>query len=158
MSSVEVLVAVAVAIGLVGVLVPMMPGSLLVGVAILGWGLSADAAAAWVVVACAISLLGIGEVVKYLVPGRRLREAGVSTGTMLAGAVLGVVGFFVIPVIGLLLGFLLGIYLAQWHRLGHARAWPGTWQAVRAVGLGMLIELACATGAAIVWAIGLLVT
>ena len=31
---------------------------------------------------------------------------------------LGIVGFFVVPVVGLLLGFVLGVYLAELARLG----------------------------------------
>ena len=95
---------------------------------------------------------------KYVVPGRRLRDAGVPTATMLAGAVLGIIGFFVVPVVGLPLGFLLGVYLMQWHHLGRERAWPATWSAIKAIGLGMLIELTCATVAALVWVTGLLAT
>lgn len=158
MDSVEILVALAIAIGLAGVLVPALPGSLLVGAAILCWGLHVSTGTGWIVVVLALALLVVGAVVKYVVPGRRLRDAGVPPATMLAGAVLGVVGFFVIPVIGLALGFLLGVFLMQWHHLGRERAWPATWAAIKAIGLGMLIELTCASAAAIVWAVGLLVT
>ena len=44
------------------------------------------------------------------------------------GGVLGVVGFFVIPVIGLPLGFVLGVYLSELSRVGVDRAWPATVQ------------------------------
>ena len=54
---------------------------------------------------------------------------------------LGVVGFFVIPVVGLFVGFVLGIYLAERRRVGQADAWPSTKAALRAVGLSILIEL-----------------
>ena len=70
-------------------------------------------------------LVALGVVVKYVVPGRRLKAAGVPTSTLLLGAALGVVGFFVIPVVGLLVGFVLGVYLAELRRelvrLRHAR-------------------------------------
>ena len=39
---------------------------------------------------------------------------------------LGVVGFFVVPVVGLFLGFVLGVYLAELRRVGAAAAWPST--------------------------------
>ena len=46
---------------------------------------------------------------------------------MLAGALLGIVGFFVIPVVGLVIGFVVGVYLAEWYRLRDvARAWRAT--------------------------------
>ena len=61
----------------------------------------------------ATTFLALGAVVKYVVPGRRLKQVGVPTSTLLLGGVLGVVGFFVIPVVGLLVGFVLGVYLAE---------------------------------------------
>ena len=78
---------------------------------------------------------------KYVVPGRRLKENEIPTSTLLLGGVLGVVGFFVIPVIGLVVGFVLGVYLAELNRVGVDRAWPATMHALKAVGLSILIEL-----------------
>jgi uncharacterized protein YqgC (DUF456 family) len=158
MTGLEILVALAVAIGLVGMLVPALPGSLLVGAAVLVWGLDRSETGAWVVTALALGLLATGAVVKYLVPGRRLQRAGVLTSTLAAGAALGVVGFFVVPVVGLPLGFVLGVYLAEWRRSGHAAAWPATVSALRAVGLGIAIELGFGVLAAATWAVGVVVT
>lgn len=163
MSGLEVLVALAIAVGLVGMLVPVLPGSLLIAAALLVWGAERGEATAWVVTALAITLLVTGACVKYLVPGRRLQRAGVPTSTLLAGAVAGVVGFFVIPVLGLPVGFLLGVYVAELrrsgrHGRGHRDAWPATVHAVKAVGLGILIELAFGILAAAVWAVGLVLT
>ena len=72
---------------------------------------------------------------KYAVPGRRLKEVGIPTSTLLLGAVLGVVGFFVIPVVGLPIGFVLGIYLAELSRVGSAGCLAGDVHALKAVGL-----------------------
>lgn len=158
MTGLDLLVALAIAVGLAGVLVPVLPGPLLVGAAILLWGAGTGGAVAWTVVVLALVLLLAGAVVKYLVPGRRLERAGVPRTTMLAGAALGVVGFFVVPVVGLLLGFVLGVYLFEWRRVGHARAWPATLHALRAVGLGMVIELTFGLLAAATWALGVVLT
>ena len=49
MTGVEVLVALAIAIGLVGVIVPVLPGSLLVLAAILVWAWDLGSATAWTV-------------------------------------------------------------------------------------------------------------
>jgi uncharacterized protein YqgC (DUF456 family) len=158
MTGMEILLALAVAIGLVGMLVPVLPGSLLVGAAVLVWGIDRNDAGGWAVTAAALALLATGAVVKYLVPGRRLQRDGVPTSTMLAGAVLGIVGFFVVPVVGLPLGFVLGVYLAEWRRRGHSAAWPATVRAIGAVGLGILIELGFGVLAAATWAVGVVVT
>ena len=158
MSGLEVLVALAIALGLVGVLVPVLPGSLLVGVAVLVWAAEKAEATGWVVAVVALVLLAAGTVVKYLVPGRRLQRAGVPASTLVLGGVLGIVGFFVVPVIGLPLGFVLGDYLSEWRRLGHHEAWPATVHALKAVGLGILIELGFGILAAVTWAVGVVLT
>ena len=70
-------------------------------------------ATAWTVLAVATVALVISGVVKYTWPGKRMREAGVSNRALVVGGVLGIVGFFVIPIVGLFIGFVLGDYLAE---------------------------------------------
>ena len=158
MSATEILVALAIAVGIVGVVVPVLPGTVLVLAAVLVWALDIGTATAWAVFAVAATLLVAGSVVKYLVPGRRLKASGVPSRTLLAGALVGFVGFFVVPVVGVLIGFVLGIYLAERARVGGTAAWPSTRHALRAVGVSILIELVAACLAAVVWAVGVVVT
>ena len=158
MTGVEVLVALAIAVGLVGVILPVLPGSLLVIAAILWWSWDLGTRTGWVVLAVAVAFIGLGSVVKYVVPGRRLKDHGIPTSTLLLGGVLGVVGFFVIPVVGLLVGFVIGVYLAELRRVGSVAAWPATKHALTAVGLSMLIELVASLCAAGTWALGVVLT
>jgi uncharacterized protein YqgC (DUF456 family) len=158
MSGVEVLVALAIAVGVVGVVVPLLPGSLLVLGAILVWAIDLGTGTAWAVFAVAAVVIALGSVVKYAVPGRRLKEVGVPSSTLLLGGLLGVVGFFVIPVVGLVVGFVLGVYLAELNRVGRAAAWPATVHALKAVGLSMLIEVSANLVAAAVWVTGVVIT
>ena len=158
MSATEVVVALVIAVGIIGVVVPILPGSVLVGGAIVVWALQVGGATAGSVAAVAVLLLVVGAVVKYAVPGRRLKASGLPNRTLMIGALVGVVGFFVVPVIGLVLGFVLGVYVAERMRIGAALAWPSTKAALRAVGLGILIELAAAVLATAVWATGVALT
>jgi uncharacterized protein YqgC (DUF456 family) len=153
----ELLVAVAIVIGLLGVLIPILPGGMLVGAAILVWAVATGGTTAWLVFGAAAAVLAIGAVVKYVVPGRRLKEVGIPSSTQWTGVAAGVVGFFVIPVIGLPIGFVLGIYLAELRRVGHA-AGGSTMAALRAVGLSIFIEFAAAVLAAAAWVGGVVVT
>jgi uncharacterized protein len=157
-SGVELLVAVVIAVGLVGILVPVLPGSVLVLAAVLVWASETGGPTAWVVFGVAAAVLVGGGVVKYLVPNRRLKDAGIPAATQWIGAGVGVVGFFVVPVVGLFLGFVLGIYLAEYHRLGRTAAWPSTRHALKAVGFSILIELAAAVLATGVWLLGVVLT
>ena len=158
MSGTELLVGLVVLVGIVGVVVPLLPGTLLVAGGVVIWAFDEQNATAWVCTAVALALLAIGVVVKYAVPGKRLKASGVPTRTLLLGAVLGVVGFFVVPVLGLFLGFVAGVYLAEVRRLGSRQAWPATKAALAAVGLSVLIELVAALLAAVVWLGGAVAT
>jgi uncharacterized protein YqgC (DUF456 family) len=148
----ELIVGLVIAVGIVGTIVPVLPGVLLVAGALVAWGVLEGSAVSWGVVAAGLAVLGAGLVLKYLVPGRRLKESGVPGSVLLAGGVLGIVGFFVIPVVGLVVGFVLGVYLAELVRLRDPKqAWPTTWTAMKSAGLSMLIELASAMIAAAIW-------
>lgn len=152
-----ILVAMAIAVGLAGILVPLLPGSLLVWAAIAVWAYVQHTTVSWVILGVATAVLGAGVLVKYLWPARRMRAADVSGRTLAAGAVLGVVGFFVIPVAGLLVGFVLGVYLAELvQRRDRRRAWASTVHAVKGVMLSVGIELAAALLAAAAWVVGVL--
>jgi uncharacterized protein YqgC (DUF456 family) len=154
----ELLVGLAVLVGLVGILVPVLPGSILILGAVLVWSIDRGDPTAWVVFALVAVMLVVGAVVKYAVPGRRLQATGVPQRTLALGAVLGAVGFFVIPVVGLAIGFVLGVYLAETNRVGRDQAWPSTKHALKAVGLSVLIELAAGMIAALTWFVGALLT
>ncbi|MDQ6687410.1 MAG: DUF456 domain-containing protein [Actinomycetota bacterium] len=159
MSGLDLLVALIIAVGLVGILLPMLPGSWLVGGAILVWAGERAATAGWVVAAIAVGWLVAGAVGSYVVPGRRLKAAGIPTSTLLVAGLLGIAGFFVVPVIGVVLGFVLGIYLAELSRLrSRTLAWPVTKNALRAVFQSIAIELTAALLATLTWVAGVLLT
>jgi uncharacterized protein YqgC (DUF456 family) len=157
MSTVDVVVGAVLVVGLVGIVVPVLPGLLLVWGGIAVWSSERQDATGWAVLAIVTLLALAGTALKYLLPGRRMRTEGVPTATMLAGGALGLVGFFVVPVIGLFLGFVLGVYLAERSRLGqHQAAWASTVVALKAAGWSMLIELLTGLLMAGTWVIGLL--
>jgi uncharacterized protein YqgC (DUF456 family) len=154
----DLLAGLAIAVGIVGIVVPLLPGSLLVGGAIVAWAAYVGGATAWSLAGAAVAVLLVGAVVKYAVPGRNLRTQGVPGRTLAAGALFGIVGFFVVPVVGLVLGFVLGVYLSEVQRLGSRAAWPATKHALRAVGLALLIEALAAVLAAGLWLTGAALT
>ncbi|WP_210503813.1 DUF456 domain-containing protein [Nocardioides xinjiangensis] len=158
MTATEVLVALAIAVGIAGIIVPVLPGTVLVLGAILVWAVQVGTPAAWTVLAVASVLLAGGTVVKYLVPGRRLKASGVPTRTLVVGALLAFVGFFAVPVVGMFVGFVLGVYAAERARIGGAGAWPSTVAALKAVGVSILIELVAAFLATVTWVVGVAVT
>jgi hypothetical protein len=146
-----------VVVGLFGILVPVLPGTLLVLLGILVWASEEGTATSWSVFAVAAVFLAVGMVVKYALPGRRLK-ATVPTSTLVVGGLVAVVGFFVIPVVGMLVGFPIGVYVAERARLGADGAWPSTRAALRAIATSILIELVAALVATAVWLVGVAAT
>jgi uncharacterized protein YqgC (DUF456 family) len=156
-TGVAVLVGIAIFVGIVGIVVPILPGAILSLAAILVWAIVEGSAIGWVVFAIAVVLIGASQVVKYVVPERRLREAGVPRRSMIVGILLGIVGFFVIPVVGMFVGFPIGVYLSELQRQhDHAAAWTSTKHALRQTGVSILIELVGTSLAASVWLIAVL--
>jgi uncharacterized protein len=157
-TALELFVGLAIALGMVGILFPVLPGSLLILAAIGVWAFQIGTGTAFAfAIVCAALLLG-GMVVKFAIPGRRMKASGVPNTTLLIGAVCAIIGFFVIPVLGILVGFVLGVYLAEVRRLGRQQAWPSTKAALKAVGLSIAIEFASALLAACVWGVGVALT
>ncbi len=149
----ELIVFLACLVGIAGTVVPVLPGALLVGGAIVVWAVVEGGAVAWVTALLTCAVLVVGHVLTILIPGRRMSAAGIPTRTLVAGGVLGIVGFFVVPVVGLPLGFVLGVYLAERVRLpDHAAAWPSTVTAMKGTGLSVLLGLASTVLATAIWA------
>ena len=120
----EVLVGLVIAIGLIGILLPAVPGALLVLAAILVWASEVATSTSWLIFGVATVCIAVSQVVKFTVPGRRMVDAGVPRRSLVAGALAGIVGFFVIPVAGLVIGFVVAVYAAERHRLGtRSAAW-----------------------------------
>lgn len=158
-TTVTIISGLMILIGTLGVMLPVVPGLLLCWLGVLLWAVLGDAGAGrWVILGIATAIAVTGTVIKYSWPGKRLKSTGVPTTSLLAGGVLGLIGFFVVPVVGLVLGFVLGIWLAERARLGAGQAWASTKQALAAVGLSMLVEFTAALGIAVVWVFGLFLT
>lgn len=130
-------------VGLLGIIVPVLPGLGLINAAVLVWAIYDRGTWAWVALGVCVLLWAAAFVLQYLVPGKRLVAAGVPSWVLLVAGVAGIVGFFVVPVIGLPLFFVGGVYVVQSLRARHlGRSLGSTWQAIVAVITSQAIELA----------------
>ena len=151
--------ALLVVAGLVGVVVPLLPGLLLSLAGVLLWAAVQGSLTAWVVLGVCVVVYAAGLVLKFLLPGRRMRGEGVGTATLLLAVVLGIVGFVVLPVLGAPIGFVLGIYLIEHARSGDRhQAWSRTTGALHAILVSTGIELVAGLAMAATWVAGLLLT
>ncbi|WP_099037773.1 DUF456 domain-containing protein [Mycobacterium neglectum] len=154
-----ILVALAIAVGIIGIVVPLLPGTLLVFAAIAVWAVVENNLTGWVTLGVVTALIGVATLIKYTWPVKRMRAADVRTLSVVTGGALGIIGFFVIPVIGLLIGFVLGVYLAELAtRKDQRLAWTSTKHAVKGVALSMGVELAGALLATVAWVFGVYLT
>lgn len=144
-------------VGLVGIVVPVLPGSALIGGAVGVWAFTHPSPGSWVVLAAVGVLLAVGWAGTYVLTGRRVSAAGVPRRSLVVAGLVGIVGFFVVPVVGLLLGFVLGLYAMEHLRLRDpVAARDSAWVALRATGLGMLVELGLGLLASATWLVAVL--
>ena len=156
----SLLVGLVMLVGLVGVLVPVLPGTALVLAAGVGWAVLVveGGTGRWVVLGVMAALFLSGLVLKVVLPGRRL-SGELPRSTLLATAVGAAVGFVVLPPLGLLLGAVVGSYAAEARRVGPgAPARDSTVRVLKAVGLGVLAELTAAVLMIGTWLVGVAVT
>ncbi|MEU6534532.1 DUF456 domain-containing protein [Streptomyces sp. NPDC047000] len=136
------LVGLVVLFGLCGVLVPGVPGSWLVWSAVLWWALKDPRPVAWGVLVGATAVLFLSQAVRWALPPRRLRATGAAPRLWAYAGAGAFLGFFLLPVLGVVPGFMAGIYLHERLRLGGRReAWAALCTLMRAGGTGLLVEL-----------------
>ena len=157
---VTILCGLAILVGVAGTVIPVLPGSVLIGASLLAWAVWGGAGAAgWVVFGVGIVFVLAGMAASAVLTGRKLREHRIPSRSVVIGLGAGVVGLFVIPVVGLFVGFAAGLLFSELLRtrnLGTATA--TSWAALKATGLGMLVEFGLACLAASTWVIGLWVS
>ncbi|MFD9728482.1 DUF456 domain-containing protein [Streptomyces sp. NPDC059072] len=136
------LVGLVLLLGVVGVMVPGVPGTLLVWAGVMWWALHERSALAWALLVSATALLLVVQVVKRQLPPRRLRGVGVTRRMAVFAGAGALLGFVLVPVVGSIPGFVGGVYLCERLRLGtHGEAWASVRAVMRAVGTSVLVEL-----------------
>jgi uncharacterized protein YqgC (DUF456 family) len=151
--------ALLILVGIAGIVVPVLPGLILTVAGVLLWAVTDGSRTAWVCFGVAVLLYAAGLTLQYLLPGRRMKAQGVRTSTLLLALALAVVGFFVVPVVGAVIGFVLGIFLVEQGRSRDLRqAWVRTKHALVAVAMSMGIELVAGLLIAATFVTGVVVT
>ena len=150
-----VVVAAVMAVGLLGTIVPVLPGLLLIWGAGLGYGLLAGFGGGIGIAAFAVMtlLLGVGLAMSYVLPKRAGERGGAAKSSLRLGILGAVMGFFVIPVVGMPIGGALGVLAGEYSRLGQ---WPAAWSTTKRVlggfGLAVLAEFTAGVFMVATWA------
>jgi hypothetical protein len=109
-------------IGLLGLVVPIMPGLVIIWVAALGYGLFAGfGTLGWVMFALITVLMIVGSVVDNILMGAKAHESGAPWWVVLVALLAGILGNFALPIIGGLLAALLALFLVEYIRRKNAK-------------------------------------
>lgn len=145
----------ALLVGVVGTILPILPGSLLIAASLLGWAFVVGGPVGWVVFGIGAALVTAGMLSSAVLTGRRLKRRDVPNWSILAGIAVGIVGMFIIPVVGLIIGFAVGLFVAELiRRRDLSAAISSSVAALKATGIGILVECGFACLATSTWVIG----
>jgi uncharacterized protein YqgC (DUF456 family) len=146
------------AIAVVGTVTPVLPGSPVALVTLIAWGWVLGSAASWTAAGIGALLSLVGFSASALLTGRKLKKQHIPRGSILVAVLASIVGMFVIPVVGLFVGFAGGLFVSEYVRRGESQsALRSSGEALKAMGLGMLVEFGMVALASSVWMIGVIV-
>jgi hypothetical protein len=153
------LLGLVMAVGAVGTIVPLVPGISLVWWAGLVYGLDQGFGAVGVAAFAVMTGLAVAATVAgYVVPKRRVTGAGASRATVWLGAAGAVVGFFVVPIVGLPIGGVLGIYVGERLRTGDTiAAWRATRATITGFGIAVIVQFTAALSMIAVWLVWVII-
>jgi uncharacterized protein YqgC (DUF456 family) len=146
-------IALLMALGLAGVLVPFLPGLPIIwGAALLYGFLTRFGSLGWTAMAVITVLAAIGMAASLILPERAGAAGGASRSTRMFAGVTGLIGFFVIPIIGFPIGACLGVLLAQYRQTADpGEAVRATVAVIKGFGAGLVAELGAGLAMVLVW-------
>src|SRR5690606_7659018 len=102
------------AVAVLGTIIPILPGSILTVITLIAWAWILGSPAAWTAAVIGSGLAIAGMSASAVLTGRTMRREKIPSGPVIVGVVCAIVGMFVIPVIGLFLGFAVGLLCAEY--------------------------------------------
>lgn len=155
----EFLLWLAMAVGIVGAIVPVLPGIWLTWLAGFAWAsFDGGGHTRWTLFAVMTAFFAIAVYASFALPASQVTGRQTKR-TLSVAAVLGVIGFFVIPIIGLPLGFGAGVFgmsVAGGASVSEAAA--ATIATLRAFGASVVVQVGCGMGIAAMFLVGLILT
>lgn len=142
-------------IGLVGTIVPILPGILLMWAGVVVYGFLVGFDTLGIVITIAVTLISaLAFALGLIVPKRAADEAGAARSSQWAAAIGAVIGFFVIPIVGVVVGALVGIALSEYNSKGSWELARGSTIAVaKGFGLSAILQFGCGVAILFVWMI-----
>jgi uncharacterized protein YqgC (DUF456 family) len=156
----ELVCLAAMVVGLVGVVVPVLPGLVLIAASGLVWALlDGGGWVRWLTVVAMVLVGALGYAASWVAPGRSTKNAGTPDWVVLLGVAGMIVGFFVVPVVGAIVGGLAVVLVVELLRTRDlATAWASTWALVKGFGISTAISLLAGLTMIAIWGVGVWVS
>ncbi|HKZ44557.1 MAG TPA: DUF456 domain-containing protein [Anaerolineales bacterium] len=146
-------------VGLLGLLIPIFPGLVVIWVGALAYGIiTGFEFPAWLIFSILTVIMITGSLLDNVVMGKQAHKQGASWLSIILAILFGIVGTFIIPIIGGFLGAILALFIAEWIR---RKNWRDAINATSglAVGCGWAIVLRFGLGIVMIvlWGVWVLV-
>ena len=155
---VTVIAALLMLVALGGLIFPVLPGSPVAIFTMIAWAWLLGSTASWAtgIVAAALALAGWSA--SLVLTGQTMRRERIPSTPILIATAAAIVGLFLIPFFGIFIGFALGLFGAEYYRRRNpVAAFRSSLEALKAMGIGLLIELGCVIMAIAVFGVGVLI-
>lgn len=148
-----VVTAIAMAIGLAGIVLPLLPGLWLIWFSALVYGFFAGFGSFGVAAMAFITLVAVaGAYIGVRVPQKSAASVGVPWWGQAISAALAVLGMFLIPIVGAAVGFVIGVVVMQ---LLQTRTWRAgmhaTWITLRSMAIANGLQLVAGFTMVVAW-------
>ncbi len=142
-------------VGLIGLLIPVLPGTVIIWLAALGYGLfSGFGTLGWVMFGFISVIMIVSTVIDNLVVGAKTVQGGAALSSVVWGILAGVVFTFVVPPFGGLVAAPLVIFLLEYRRTGSKdRAINAVKDLTIGVGLSWVMRLGMGLLMIVLWGI-----
>lgn len=153
MSPLVVSIGLVIAIGIAGTVLPVLPGLWLIWGTCVVFGLiDGFGVAGWIAMTVITALAAAGTLAGVVMPQRTATAGGLTLRDQLVAVAFAVVGFFVIPVVGAIAGFVAGVFVVALVRTRDAAgAIRSTWASVKSFGLVAVLQFGTGILMALAW-------
>ena len=104
-------------VGLLGLVIPIFPGLVIIWIGALAYGLiTGFEFPAWLIFSIQTVIMIVGSLLDNFVMGKQAHKQGASWLSIVLAILFGIVGTFIIPIIGGFIGAILAMFVAEWIR------------------------------------------
>ena len=133
-SILNIVILLTMLVGLLGLIIPIFPGLVIIWIGSLAYGLiTGFEFPAWLMFSILTVIMIVGSLLDNFVMGKQAHKQGASWLSIVLAILFGIVGTFIIPIIGGFLGAILALFVAEWI---HRKNWRDAINATTSLAIG----------------------